>query len=240
MLNENSSIRVANVIARGSYNLTLMEQRLLIIIISSLQNPECNAWEDTASNKNSITLDLYEIRKLLKRDPTAGVLQYFNSLFSDLAEKHIIFTTDEGVTTDTCWFTITSIYLGDGYVTIEIPATLVPYLLNLKKCFASVKLSTVIALKSKHTLRLYLLLKSYAHKGLYACDLIKLHTVIGTADAYRKYFSRFKADILTPAIAEIHRSTELAIDVEQLKRSRKVTRLVFKISKSDRAVNEHN
>jgi len=239
MLNENNVMRIANTVAEGSYSLSEMEQKLLVVIILSLQDParvkKSRVDNTTILAENVVDLDLTKVKELLKLDNSKGAIQRLKLLLFGMAGKHVSFVADDGTDIDAYWFSSILTHKGTGYMGIEIPTALLPYLYDLRRRFVAVGISTVLALGGKYTFRLYLLLKSHAYKNIYTCELTELHSIIDSTESYAKNFSLFNNDILSPAIAKINKLTELTVTMEYRKAGKKVVGLTFRLVDSAKA-----
>jgi plasmid replication initiation protein len=123
-------------------------------------------------------------------------------------------------------------YEGQGVIKLSFHPYLKPYMLQLKERFTQVRLGDVIGLKSVHAIRIYELLKQYESIGDRETPLSDLREYCGISEKQYKKFSHIKARILDVAKHEINEKTDILIDYEEIKTSRKITSINFKIKRN--------
>lgn len=104
-----------------------------------------------------------------------------------------------------------------------------PYLYELKDNFTRFRLSNVLLMKNKYSIRLYEILKSYASlKSTYTIQLEQLKKLLNTPN-YPNYYD-FNKRVLEPAVKEINLYADITVEVEPVKRrSRAVNYIQFSI-----------
>jgi plasmid replication initiation protein len=127
------------------------------------------------------------------------------------------------------WIEHVEIVKRDKVVEIRIDDTLKPYLLALKDNYTQYELGYVLVLKSKYSIRLYEMLKSYAYIGEkdYSLDELKNALQIDGYDEFRY----LKRDIIDKSLSEINAHTDLQIEYKTYRTGRSIGGLVFDISK---------
>ena len=120
-------------------------------------------------------------------------------------------------------------YEGQGIINLSFHPYLKPYMLQLKESFTQINLSDIMGLKSIHAIRIYELSKQYESIGHRTIILSELREYCGISKAQYKKFNDFKKDVLERAKREINSKTDILIDYEEIKTSRKVTSIRFTI-----------
>ncbi len=113
-------------------------------------------------------------------------------------------------------------------IEITLSESLKPYLIDLKQNFTKYELINVLCLRSKYSIRLYEIFKSYLWLGKWEVYLNDFRELIGVQDKY-KDFTEFKRNVINSSIKEINKYTDLNIKMETLKRGRNINKLIFNI-----------
>jgi plasmid replication initiation protein len=115
------------------------------------------------------------------------------------------------------------------------------YLLDLIKQgeYTQYDLFNILGLKSKYSIRLYELLKSYAYKGSKTYEIDELRTILA-AENYKNFYN-FRERVLKKSVKEINKYTDLDIDFSLYDRNgikvngesagKKICSVKFKIQK---------
>ncbi len=119
-----------------------------------------------------------------------------------------------------------------GIIKLSFHPYLKPYMLQLKESFTKVQLGDLLGLKSVHSIRIFELLKQYELIGERKVLLNDLREYNGITSNQYKKFNDLKKDVLERAKIEINAKTDLLIDYEEIKESRKVVAINFTIQKN--------
>lgn len=125
------------------------------------------------------------------------------------------------------WVDTAKVIPNSGIVRVKLSDSLKPYLLELKENFTKYKLYNILVLKSKYSIRIYELLKSYFWEGVYSVTIQEFKNSIG-CDKFNE-FKDFNKRVLTPAIKEINELTDIYVEVTKLKTGKCITDLKFDI-----------
>ncbi len=128
------------------------------------------------------------------------------------------------------WIEQPFISKNSGIIKIELNKYLKPYLLELKKNFTNFSLIYVLAMKSKYSIRLYEILKSYQYKKVIQFNIIELKKMLGIEQSKYKQYGEFKKRVLEKACSEINLITDINADYEVFKTGREYTHITFEIS----------
>lgn len=117
-------------------------------------------------------------------------------------------------------------------IKIKLDEKLKPYLLQLKGAYTSYTFKNIVCMKSKYSLRLYELFKSYLYKSSeITFEIEKLKELIDCSGFDNNHFAQFKKDVIEKAVAEINLYTDLKIDyVEYIKTGRRTTHIRFEFT----------
>lgn len=234
LLVENKDIRDARsllvvkeneLIQCASYNLTMEEMKFLCFVISKIKPTDKELQKYTISGS-----DFAEVCGLDKRN----VYRDFKKMAESFDSKTVrcIKFKDEIYPTFRV-FSESSYNTSLGTITVMLHSALKKYLLEIgaESKYTKYELWNIINLKSKYSIRLYELFKSYS----YQCEKeFKIDEIKMLLDAEKyKSFGNLKQRVLDGAIKEINILTDLAASYEAKKSGRggKVTSIVFKIKK---------
>ena len=229
-------IRKSNeLVQRARYKLDVLGQKLLLFLISRIKP------EDTEFQEEEIPIS--EICEILDINDSGknyqDIKEALSSLLSDSARIWI--PIDDDHIMPLTWIDPPVINKKTGRVTVKLNDKMRPYLLDLKANFTKFELIYTLKFKSKYSVRLYEIVKSYHyHDDQPRIQVLSVDDlrVILDAENYSQYRD-FKKRVLTIAIAEINRFTDRNLDVREIKSGRKVLELEFTIScKSDEALAE--
>lgn len=115
-----------------------------------------------------------------------------------------------------------------SYVDIVLSDSLKPYLLELKQNFTKYELINVLVLKSKHSIRLYEILKSNLWRHSWEVSVEEFKEILNITDKYHEY-KDMRKKVIDPSVKEISKYTDIAVTYEPIKTGRYITDLVFSI-----------
>lgn len=119
-------------------------------------------------------------------------------------------------------------HIGEGRLWLRFDEDLVPHLLGLKENFTKYRIKDVYQFKSANTWRIYELLKQNKDVGKREFDLDEFKFKIGVSKSYDR-ISNLKQRIINPAIEEINNVSDILVAMDQTKRGRRVSNLIFHI-----------
>lgn len=127
---------------------------------------------------------------------------------------------------------VSSMEYKDGIITIDIHPKLIPYLIDLKEKFTAFKLENILYLNSSHAIKIYQILTQYKSIGERTISIDNLRSSLGI-DKLKTYLSygAIKQRILEISKKEINEKTDLTVSYKEIKESRKVVAIKFKITK---------
>lgn len=217
----NMIIYKANELIRQShFELSLQEQRLILYCISKIKP------EDIDFKTYSIRIN--EFCQICGINPSAGGRQKseIKDLLGQLASR-MWWVDSNGKETLTGWIEKPTINNGSGTVEIRLDKGLKPYLLQLKNKFTAYPLLNVLAMKSKYSVRLYELLKSYLYMGEIVLSVEELKKSTGS-EGYSN-ITNIKKRVIKPAMEDIDKYSDLSVTWEEIKEGKKISAFRFKI-----------
>lgn len=121
---------------------------------------------------------------------------------------------------------------GEAYAKIRLDPDFKPYLLGLKETYTQYMLKYVVNLNSKHSIRIYELLKQYEKIGSRTFDISDLKEMLAIPGKYPNN-SNFVRVVLNPAVDEINDGTDLKVKFEMIGRG-KDARVRFDIKPNEK------
>lgn len=212
-----------DLIQKVSYNLTAIEQKLIIYVISKIKA------NDKELDKIEIKVD--DFCTVCGIDKT-----YFYSEFKEtidsLDNKSYWIQTDKKIFKFR-WFSEAEYIYGEGKVRILLNTNLNQYLINLKKNFTEYEIYNILMLKGKHSIRLFELFKSYSYMHYISFKIDEFRKILCIDTVTYKNFNNLKVKVLDKAIAEINKYTELEVEYKAIRKGRKVIEIAFYIKRKE-------
>ena len=222
---KNDIIVQHNHLIEARYNLTLQEKRLMCWLASQVKLTD----EDFKEHELSIK----EFAELVdvKGDHLYKVL---NTITHKMMQKIITIRSLDEKENEIEFVKVALLggvkYLKKkGIIKLSFHPYLKPYMLHVKERFTKIRLGDLIGLKSIYSIRFYELLKQYETIGKREIKLNDLREYCGIEEKQYERFNDFKRKVAETAKKEINNKTDLLIDYEEIKTSRKITSIQFSI-----------
>ena len=212
-------VRKSNSLIEASYKLSVNEQRLILMLASSVKMED----KDFCPYQISIK-DFVKLLDLKNKN----IYQDVEALVLGLREKTLTIVQANSVL-HTGWLSSIEYFKGDGILELSFDPKMKPFLLDLKERFTSYKLRMVIQLRSSFSIRLYELLKQYERLGERVFELSRLRVLLGIEEDQYKLYGHFKSRVLLPAQKELGEKTDISFTFKEQKEGRSVSRLKFVI-----------
>jgi len=220
LIREYKVVKHNKIIQRSRYKLSAQEQKIILYLITKIKP------EDTE-------LDLYEFKiknfcEMCGIDETSGGnYAFLKKAVKDLSDKSIWVTLDNGLETLIRWVERPYIDKKSGTIKIKLDEFMRPYLLELKEHFTAYNLYFTLAMKSKYSIRIYELLKSYEYLSEFTFDIEELKKMI-FAEKY-KMFKDLRVKVIDIAVREINDFSDITITYKIVKNGRKADKIRFTI-----------
>lgn len=217
----NSLVVKSNKLIEARYELSLTEQKLILYAVSKLDRDK--------NDFNILELETREFMELLN----TTVLRYteIRELVTGLMSKQVRIETEK-MDLVANWVSSIKYIKNSGIIELEFSQNLIPYLLDLKERFTRYQIKNILYLKSKHSVRIYELMKQYQTIGHRTFTIEELKELLMLQGMY-KQFRDFNKSVLKVSMEEINELTDINIDIEQIKRGRKVIALKYIIESKD-------
>lgn len=217
-----------DIIRNTRYSLSVQQQKILLYLISKIK-------PDDLGNEEYV-FDIQEYCRVVGLSTNGAYYPILKQQLKDLRDSSVWIKIDRQEIL-LAWLNTVIIDEGSGLVRIKFHETVQPYLFELKERYVSYRLSEVLTMRSKFSLRLYELLKSYAFGTDFDNYIDK--EIEYTPEEIRKLldaenytrYTNLKQRVLLPAITEINKySEEIHIELHEHKTGSKVSHIIFIIS----------
>lgn len=199
------------------YELSLREQKILLYLISKIKP------EDTLTTTYEVSVrTLCDVCGLEQN--RYNIIDIHNIMLH-LRNNGFLMPTPDGGTTTTGWLAKCTFDPTNTIATIIFDTDLMPYLVQLRDNYTSYELEVVLAMQSKHAIRLFEIIKSYAYQGFCDISVAELRDILRIT-GYTE-FNNFKIRVLDVAMDEINRYTDLFVSYELVRSGRKVVSIRF-------------
>ncbi|MDD9878872.1 MAG: replication initiation protein RepM [Magnetovibrio sp.] len=224
-----------NNLINASYNLELVEQRILLMAVVQSRHlgnsineffPVIIHAQDYADRFN---LNINSAYRAL-RDASKTL---FNRKFtySELSKK------GNTVHVENRWVTQVRYTEMEGEITLMFSPVVIPLITELEKQFTCYEIEQIACLSSAHAVRIYELLMSWKTVLEVQISLEDLKFKLGLEEySYPRVYD-FKKRVLTPSVQQISKETDIKVSVQDIKKGRSVKGFVFKFSFENKSNN---
>ncbi|WP_246296940.1 RepB family plasmid replication initiator protein [Allochromatium humboldtianum] len=218
----------SNSLVEACYSLTLAELRILLATIAQIDSrpgaPPITADTPFSLHANDLaplfqveTKQAYE----LLRDGVARLSErwvHIDARSSEYKKSYI----------KTRWVSAILYVDEAGYLDLYFSPKVLPFLTSLAREFTRYQIKHVAPMSSVYAIRLYELLKQWVTIGERQLDIAEIKAMLMIEDAYPSVFE-LKRRVITPAVQQINKHSDLKVTLDQRKRGRAITALIFKI-----------
>ncbi len=217
-----------NSLIDASFNLSLVEQRLMLLAIVEARELDKLTPDTPIEVKATAYRDQYKTDESNAYSQLADASkQLFNRQFSYI-DKY----KGEDCITVARWVNRASYLNDNGTVVLYLSSEVISMISRLQANFTQYLLEQVSDFKSKYSIRLYELLIKYRDIGVSKkFEIGELRSKLGLENTEYKAMCDFKGYVLDKAIKEISDKADIQIKYEQFKEGRKVSHILFKFVK---------
>lgn len=219
-------VTMHNTLVRASHGLNLGEKRLVSLAVSKL-SPKAAALPGKPIRINAV--EFAEEYGLDQSDAYKQLRAAQDRLWHRTI-RHIEHYGANGTKVEVVkmrWVTSARYKDQEGEIGISFAPEIAQFLVQLKRHFTSYQLKQAAALRSVYSWRLYENLKSHESIGKWRVEIERFHEVMETPKSYQKNFAQTRRWVLEPAISELAAQCNLAVEVEPVKRGRRIIELIF-------------
>ncbi len=217
-------VKSNDLIQRTRYDLSLQEQKIVLYVISKIKPT------DEELKEYSFTM-----RELCEMCGIEAIGQNFENMWQSIValnDKTIEFE-DNRYRGNPRWIEMPIMDKLTREIRIRFHPLLRPYLIALHENFTQYELSSILIMRSRYSVRMYELLKSYAYLNEITFSLEELKEKLQTT-GYSDY-KNFRVRVLEKAIEEINEHTDIRVEFKPIRTSRVITHLRFIIERKSSA-----
>lgn len=219
-----------NILIEADYKLTAGEQKLLLLLASTVQ--------PTDSDLKKYTFLLSDVQHLLGLRSKSCYDQIQNRVKGLMKKVFTIRESDSSYLT-LSWLSSARYLPKRGIIELGFSDELKPYLLNLKgNLMTNYKVNNILYLRSSYSIRIYELLKQYSCLGenerYFSLDELRSRLGINPNELTR--YDNFKRVVIFKALEEINEITDLSIKFDPIKKARTVVGINFTFSEKNNRI----
>lgn len=214
-----------NALINASYNLDLIEQRLILLAIVQARKIGCELSPDRKIQiKVSDYIDIYNVNG-------RSVYENIKGACATLFERQFTYMEKQkkGIrVAKSRW--VSEVAYNNEMMTVDITfaSSVIPLISMLERHFTSYELEQVAELNSKYSVRLYEMLIAWRSQGQTPMLSIEdIRTRLGVGESEYKIMGDFKKRVIDLAINEINKKTDIQATYEQHKAGRKIIGFTF-------------
>ena len=217
-----------NSLIDASFNLSLVEQRLMLLAIVEARELDKLTPETPIEIKATAYRDQYKTDDSNAYSQLADASkQLFNRQFS-----YIDRYADTDAVTVSRWVNEVTYVNDKGMVVMYLNRNVISMISRLEANFTQYLLEQVSEFKSKYSIRLYELLIKYRDiETSKKFEIAELRSKLGLENDEYKVTADFKKYVLDVAIKEINDKADIQIKYEQFKEGRTISHILFKFIK---------
>jgi len=221
---ETDSVVESNALARAEYRMTLIEKRLMNLAVAKLDSSLADA--DQLQDIPITAEEYMRIYEVSGKNAYAEMAQAAKRLMNrQLTIRH------EGKSYTIYNLLVESNYRErEGTVVITLNPRLASQLIGLRNRFTQFVLESVRHFRLFSSARIYEMMKSVESQGVFELSIEDFKArVLADPKKYKKFYD-LKRWVLEPALAEINTLSDIRVEFEPVRESRKIKRIRFKIA----------
>ncbi|HQM99331.1 MAG TPA: replication initiation protein, partial [Bacteroidales bacterium] len=190
-ITSNNTIYKSNSLMSSIYDLSLQEQRIILVLIS-LINPR----EDQDFRLYKMPVEMFKQVVGLEGQ---GYYDKMEAVILKLMKRAFKIDDPDGGWLILNWLSSCEYKKGEGAIELEISAKLKPYLLDLKSHYTAYRLKNILPLRSGYSIRLYELLKQYETIGERYLGVDEMRQMMEIKKTEYKNYNDFKKKVILKA-----------------------------------------
>lgn len=219
-----------DIIQKTKFKMSAIEQKTVAFLISLIKPKE---FYSDGKQPLEYEFDIKDYCKICGIDYEGGKnYRTVRETLKSLRDRSINVTLPDGADTSISWINKYWTHKGTGRAKIRFDDDMAPYLFELRENTTRYELLNILPMKSKYSIRLYEICRSWEgiHRKQY--DLQELRKMLGLENELVRY-PDFRRKVIEVAKKEINEYTDLDVDFDTLKKGKKVVAIVFYIKRKD-------
>lgn len=213
-----------SLIQKTRYSLTTQQMKVLLYTISKIQPGD--------DDFKQYAFEIKDLCMLFGIEQHGTTYENFRDNMKKLADASFWMKQADGTEILVRWYDVVIVPPIGTKIKLVFNPYLKPYLLELAGQFTSYQLSYTLPMKSKYSMRIYEILKSYESIGIYKTEIEAFKVILDCAGDY-KIIGDFRRRVLDVATNEINEYSDLQVEYKLLRTNRAYTHLLFTIGRKD-------
>lgn len=215
-----------NALINASYNLDLIEQRLILMAIVQARKSK-----QSITEQDKVVVNVAEYAKEFGVTPSGSLYQNIKNACDVLFERQFSykeFDDDNVKYTKSRWVSKVSYIPDRAVVELYFTDDVLQFVTALERHFTSYELEQVSGLDSKYSVRLYELLSAWRTQGKTPVFSVEdIRNRFGVEEKEYPKMEAFKRRVLDLAVNELSLKTDIQVSYEQHKEGRKIVGFTF-------------
>jgi plasmid replication initiation protein len=225
-MDKNKLVVKDNALIDACFNLSLVEQRLLLLAITEAREIKSLS----SSTPIEVTANQYSTQFKIHEKEAYNALKTACDLLFERRFSYVDRYKGDRLIKRVRWVSELGYVENRGLVLINLSDTVVSLISRLENQFTKYQLNQVSGFKSKYSIRVYeLIIKWLANTITQKYEVVDLREKLGLEPSEYKTMSLFKVNVLDKALTEINAKSDLEVSYEQFKSGRTITHIQFKI-----------
>jgi len=214
-------VKYNSLIQKSNFELSAQQQKIMMYLISKIKSDD-----DVFMTADFEIIEFCEVCGI--HFESGKNYKDIQDAIGSMAEKILWVRLDNGDKTILRWIEKPYINETTGKMRVKLDDLLKPFLLHVKNNYTQFELLNTLAMKSKYSIRLYEILRSYEYKKSFTFSVDELKELLNAANY--KLFKDFRVNVLNLAMNEINELSDLNVSYELLKEGRAYSSVQFAIS----------
>ena len=226
-----------NALINASYNLDLVEQRLILLaIIEARQSGKgINANDPLTVNAESYINHF----KVHRNTAYQALKDACNDLFARQFSYQELSDKGNVINKKSRWVSESGYIDQEAVVQLIFAPAIVPFITRLEQCFTQYEIQQISELSTGYAIRLYELLIAWRTTGKTPLiELMQFRQKMGVLDNKYTAMCDLKKRVLDPAIKQVNEFTDINVTCEQHKKGRSIVGFSFKFKQKEPKLTE--
>lgn len=224
---ENKVVKHNDLVQKSRFDLTLTEQKTINFLVSLIK-PQKNC---TDIQPLEYEFEIQDYCKICGIDYSNGKnYKTVRNTLKSLRDKSVIVTLADGTETSVSWLNKFWSNKGRGWAKIRFDEDIAPYLFELCNNTTRYELLNVLPMKSKYSVRMYEICRSWAGLKSHTYKIEELRKMLDIPENELSRYPDFRRKVLEISQKEINEHTDLNIYYEPINKGRKVIQIRIHIA----------
>lgn len=224
---ENKIVKHNDLVQKSRFELSLVEQKTINFLISLIP-PKRNEMD---IQPLEYEFSIQDYCKICGINYDSGQnYKIVRDTLRELCKKDAIVTLPDGTDTRVTWVNKFWSNKGKGWAKIRFDEDMAPYLFELCENTTRFELLNILPMKSKYSIRIYEICRSWAGLKSHTYDIDDLRNLLMIPENELSRYPDFRRKVLEIAQKEINEYTDLKVYFEPIMKGRKVVQIRFHIT----------